>query len=52
MQMVMAKGAKGDQVLLFVSPNLTPELKMMHLEVLHPATELTSPSVTLQNLTV
>ncbi len=50
MQIFVASVAESDQVLLTILADVTSKLKVMHLEFLHAAAELTTPSVPLKNL--
>jgi hypothetical protein len=52
MHLIVTRRAQCDQILFFICAAVTPELQMMHLQVLRAAAELTSPSVALQDLMV
>jgi hypothetical protein len=46
----MARRAQSDQVFFRVSSRVAAELQVVHLKIRHRATELTPPSVAMQDL--
>jgi hypothetical protein len=52
MHLFVAFGAQRDQVLFLIAPRVATEFEVVYLQVLHAATDLAAPAVSLQYLPV
>src|SRR5208337_1214181 len=50
MRLFVTFGAQRDQVLFLIATGLTPELEVVHLQLLHATASLASPAIALQHL--